>query len=116
MDAGNAAEKIDLIRVTEPDFETAVSSPLLVKGIARGFWFFEASFPVILQDEHGDEIASGIAEAQSSWMTENFVPFKVVLHFSNPVSERGVLIFKKDNPSGLLEHDDELRIPVTFKK
>ena len=47
-------------------------------------------------------------------MTKDFVPFKAELEFSLPSTETGVLILEKDNPSGLPENDDELRIPIRF--
>lgn len=103
-----------------------VSSPLTVTGEARGFWFFEASFPVALTDWDGRIIAEVPAEAQldpsdpsSTWMTEDFVPFKAVLEFDIPPGpgvpvNRGTLILMRDNPSGLPEHDAALEIPVVF--
>ncbi len=114
-DVGNELEKMDLIRINTPRPGMKVESPLTIAGDARGTWFFEASFPVILTDWDGKIIAEGHAEAQSDWMTENFVPFTATLTFTKPsYGERGTLILKKDNPSGLPEHDDALEIPVTF--
>ena len=49
-------------------------------------------------------------------MTEEFVPFRTVLSFEKPEERSpGTLVLKKDNPSGLPEHDAELRIPVTLE-
>lgn len=105
----------DLIRVDVPQSNDYVISPLLVIGEARGNWFFEASFPVRLIDENGEEIASGVAEAQDEWMTEEFVPFEAELIFkSMPTTEKGTLILEKDNPSGLPENAAQLEIPVIF--
>ncbi|MDO8590715.1 MAG: Gmad2 immunoglobulin-like domain-containing protein, partial [bacterium] len=84
---------------------------------ARGNWFFEASFPVMLTDWDGRIIAQGIATAKSEWMTTEFVPFEATLNFTvdkNAYSNRGALILQKDNPSGLPEYDDALEIPVMF--
>lgn len=106
--------KSDLIRVAEPRPGEEIKSPFLVHGEARGYWFFEASFPIHLLDGNGTEIAVGIAQAQKEWMTTEFVPFSVTMQFQKPQTEMGTLVFKKDNPSGLPEHDDELRIPVRF--
>ncbi len=92
-----------------------ISDSLTVTGEARGYWFFEASFPVILEDVDGNEISTGIATAEGEWMTEEFVPFTVTL--TVPPEEAytlGKLRFVKDNPSGLPENDDEMWIPVTF--
>lgn len=112
---GAPVEKPGLIRVSSPLPNAAVTSPLAVTGEARGFWFFEASFPVRLYDEHGREIGLAIAQAQGEWMTENFVPFRAELTFEAPVTESGMLVLEKDNPSGLPEHADELRISVRFR-
>lgn len=109
------SELSDLIRVADPAPDTVISSPLLVAGEARGSWYFEASFPVKLLDGNGKEIASAPAQAKEPWMTENFVPFEVSLEFSRPETSNGYLILKKDNPSGLPEHDRELKIPVRFR-
>jgi hypothetical protein len=114
-DIGNELEKLDLIKTDNPRPNQVVQSPIIVKGQARGFWFFEASFPVKLFDENGNLIASTIAQAKNNWMTENFVPFEAVLVFEFSPTKRGVLVLEKDNPSGLPENADELRIPVEFK-
>lgn len=117
--------KEDLILVESPKPGEEISSPLLISGQARGFWFFEASFPVILVDWDGKIIAQDIATAKSDpdatdgagWMTSEFVPFEAIITFTadkNAHSNKGTLILRKDNPSGLPEHDDALEIPVVF--
>ena len=113
-DLGNLLEKQTIIQLFEPTPNQIVNSPLIIKGQARGTWFFEASFPVKLLDGNGKELAIKPAHAKGEWMTENFVPFEVSLEFQKPETRRGVLILEKDNPSGLAEHADELRIPVKF--
>jgi len=114
---GNELEKRDLIRVNTPRPNAEIESPLTITGEARGYWYFEATFPVILTDWDGRIIAEGYASAQDDWMTEAFVPFTATLEFTvdTSVSNRGSLILKKDNPSGLPEHDDALEFPVYFK-
>ena len=105
----------NLIRVTNPRPNDVVKSPLLVSGEARGYWYFEASFPVKIIDETGKELVIVPAQAKDEWMTEDFVPFGVELVFNSGTAERGTLILQKDNPSGLPEHDDQLEIPIRFK-
>lgn len=114
-------EKADLITLTSPVPNEMVKSPLLIAGQARGNWFFEASFPVILTNWDGLIIAKGIATASSDWMTEEFVPFTATLEFLSPYPmgaedfmKRGSLILQRDNPSGLPENNDALEIPVRF--
>jgi hypothetical protein len=106
----------DLIKLINFIPNQKISSPLTIKGYARGTWFFEASFPVFITNWDGVIISKGIAQAEGDWMTEDFVPFSATLNFDqNQVYSQGFLILKKDNPSGLSEHDDTLEIPVTLE-
>ena len=109
-----ACPKEDLIMVESPRAYEEVSSPLVAKGKARGTWFFEASFPVRLFDGNGKELAVLPAQAKTDWMTTDFVDFEVELNFPTTATKNGYLVFQKDNPSGLPEHDNELRVPVVF--
>jgi len=111
---GNELEKLDLIKIESVRPNQVIISPLYVNGFARGFWFFEASFPIKLYDESGNEIALVVAQAKEDWMTENFVPFEAILEFQAPENRKGTLIFEKDNPSGLPENDDKLEMPIIF--
>jgi len=114
---GNELDKTNLIVVDTPRPNQIISSPLVIKGKARGSWFFEASFPVVLTNWDGLIIASGVASAGEGWMTAEFVPFTAELQFKNPeYKNNGTLILKKDNPSGLPENDDALEIPILFEK
>lgn len=110
-----STSKDNLIRLASPQPNSLVRSPLIIHGQARGTWYFEASFPVRLLDAKGTVIIAQPAQAQSDWMTEDFVPFTSTLTFKTPSTTTGWLVLAKDNPSGLPEHDDELRIPVRFK-
>ena len=118
------ATSTELIRVTTPVPGALVRSPLIVSGQARGNWYFEASFPIRLFDSEGKELAVSVAQAQGdpaspdgvNWMTTEFVPFETKLIFISPPTSRvGTLVLQKDNPSGLSEYDNELRIPVRFE-
>ncbi len=109
--------------VIEPIIEVSVSSPLpgdlvvsplTVIGRARGGWFFEASLPVSLVDEDGNVIIAHYGQAESDWMTPDFVPFRSELVFETEAAT-GYLVIAKDNPSGLPENDDKIMIPVKFK-
>ncbi|MBI2120554.1 MAG: hypothetical protein HYT94_02945 [Parcubacteria group bacterium] len=104
----------NLIQVESLHAGDRVQSPLIVTGQARGNWFFEASFPIKILDKDGIMIGQGHAEAQDEWMTENFVPWKATVSFIAPASGGGEAVFMKDNPSGLPEHDAEVRVPVLF--
>ena len=116
-------KKANIIKVSSPAGMSVVTSPLSLTGQARGNWYFEASAPVSLVNWDGLIIADGYVTAQGEWMTEDLVPFAGSLPFTSPYKagdpdfmKRGTIIFKKDNPSGLPEHDDALEIPVLFAK
>jgi len=114
-DIGNELEKIELIISAFPRPGNMIKSPLIATGQARGYWFFEASFPVYVLNNRNQVIGVGFATADDEWMTENFVPFSAEVQFDSKGAKNGFVILKKDNPSGLSEHDDELRIPVKFE-
>jgi len=111
---GNTIEKRDLIVLESVQPNEKITSPITLKGRARGYWYFEASFPVEVLDGNGNKIGQGLATAQDEWMTEDFVPFEAPVTFTTPTTANGTLVLHKDNPSGLPEHDDKLLIPVTF--
>lgn len=104
----------NLITVESPLPGSVVGSPLVIKGQARGNWYFEASFPVELLGANNQVLAQGVAQAQGDWMTENYVPFVVTLNYSSTETS-GRLVLKKDNPSGDPSHDRSLVIPLTLK-
>ncbi|HAO64538.1 TPA: hypothetical protein DCQ44_00985 [Candidatus Taylorbacteria bacterium] len=104
----------DLIHVTTPLPDVLVQSPFVVTGEARGPWYFEASFPVKVYDSNGKELGSVAAQAKGNWTTNDFVPFEASLTFSAPTTEKGTIVFQKDNPSGLPANDQSVSIPVFF--
>lgn len=71
------------------------------------------------QCRHGNEtFVEGIATAKGDWMTAEFVPYEAKLLFAvdpDAYSDRGTLILKKSNASGLPEHDDAIEIPVVLR-
>lgn len=104
------------VRLSSPRPHAVVSSPLTVRGEARGQWFFEADFPVRLVDESGAEIAGSVARARGEWMTEDFAPFEASLSFEEPAGGTGLLVLDRANPSGLAENAAQVAIPVRFRE
>jgi hypothetical protein len=92
-----------------------ITSPFQINGKARGFWFFEASFPIKLIDENNNILTIGIAQAKGNWMTSDFVDFEAKIEFFAENDGKGFLIFNRDNPSGLSENNEEFRLPVIIK-
>ncbi len=104
----------DMIKVTSPLPKAKISSPLSIEGVARGNWYFEASFPISLVDASGTVVASGVGKAEGDWMTTEYVPFTSTLSWTAVKAGSGILILKRDNPSGLKENDASVSIPVRF--
>ncbi len=95
------------ILLSAPMPSEIINSPYQLRGFAPGNWYFEASFPIILKSEDGFVIAETYAQAQSDWMTSEMVPFIAELNYIIDSPQEAMLIFKKDNPSGLPENDSE---------
>jgi hypothetical protein len=112
--AGHCREAFILVESPAPG--AVIKSPLSIRGRARGTWFFEGDFPVVLEDTNGNIVANGFVTAQGDWMTKEFVPFAGTLSFAgHDQTDRGSLVFKKDNPSDQRELDDAMAIPVFFQ-
>ena len=108
------SEELVLPTVVTPLPNAKITSPFTITGSAVGNWFFEASFPIVLKDADGIVLATTSAVAQSDWMVTTPVPFTATLTFATATASTGVLILRKDNPSGLMENDAQIEIPVTF--
>jgi hypothetical protein len=100
--------------LSTPQPGDTIASPVTVSGQALGTWFFEASFPIKVTDNSGNQLGIGIATAQADWMTTGFVPFTANIVFNPGANTQGKLVLMKDNPSGLPANDDSIEIPVQF--
>jgi hypothetical protein len=102
--------------VVELPFPGAVTGKeFSVIGKARGTWFFEASFPIEVLDKDGKSLFVAIAQAQGEWMTKEFVLFKADIKIPQSYIGKATLVLKKDNPSGLPEHDASIAFPITIE-
>ena len=106
---------VDLIVVDLPFPGAVTGKEFVVTGKARGTWYFEASFPVQILDKDGKVLVALPAQAQGDWMTENFVPFKVVVKVPNTYIGPATLVLRKDNPSGLPEKEAYISFPITIE-
>ena len=104
---------IVLKNLKENDF---ITSPLVIKGEARGTWFNEGSFPVILTDGDGLIIAETQTTVNSNWKTDDYVEFEAYLEFTTPevYKTNGHLIFQNANQADSLE-ESAYEITVHFK-
>lgn len=105
----------DNIKVTSPTPGSVTGKPITVMGEARGGWYFEASFPIEVRNSAGAVIATGHAEAQSDWMTSEFVPFVGTIAIPANYIGEAVLVFMNDNPSGMSENARSVSFPITIE-
>ena len=92
----------------------AITSPLHIKGRAKGNWFFEANLPVVLKDQSGQVLAQQGLHAIGNWMTTDYVEFDETISFTSPGPEYGTLTISKDNPSGDPQNDASFVVPLLF--
>src|SRR3989344_3404023 len=105
----------DLITVELPFPGAVTGKEFSVIGKARGVWFFEASFPIDVLDKDGKILVQTFATAQGEWMTNDFVPFKGEVKVPESYIGPATLILRKDNASGLPEHDASVSFPFVIE-
>lgn len=103
------------IMVEQPVAGASVSRSFALTGSARGSWYFEASFPIEVVDENGNQIFKSYVQAQGEWMTEEFVPFAASITIPGDYRGPARLILHSDNASGLPEHDKSVSIPIVME-
>ena len=104
------------IVVTLPFPGAVTGKSFSVTGKARGYWFFEASFPVRVLDKDGAQIAVGLAApVDGEWMTTEFVDFEAKLVVPETYMGPATLVLEKDNPSGEADKDASVSFPFTVE-
>lgn len=98
------------IKVTQPQPDSLVSSPMLVKGQAR---VFENTFQMVLKDSAGKEVVKKTV-TYSAADAGQFGDFGELLLFDNPKTDKGTLeVFDLSAKDGAVQ--DLVSIPVKFK-
>ena len=105
----------DEIRITIPVFNQTLTSPFIIKGEAKGTWFFEGDFPIHLFTIDHHLITTAIASTEYDWMTESFIPFEATLSFDTPIDQNGYILIQNNNPSDNIQLNKMIRIPIRFK-
>ena len=103
----------DFIVVHTPQPFEKVTGTLVIKGEARGTFFFEADFPVEVVLENG-EVIQHYAMADDEWMTEEFVPFTSTIDISGLEPQDVTIKLHRNNPSDNRENDMVMELPVTI--
>jgi len=105
----------DMITVELPFPGAVTGKEFSVIGEARGTWYFEASFPIEVLDADGNTLATGYAQAEGDWMTEEFVPFRGEITVPESYIGPATLVLHNDNASGLPERNRSVSFPITIE-
>lgn len=100
--------------VDAPERDALVPKTFTVTGTAPGPWFFEASFPIEVRSATGTVLAIAVATALTDWMTTDDVAFKADIDVTG-YSGAATLVLRRDNASGLPEHDASVSIPIVVE-
>jgi hypothetical protein len=63
-------------------------------------------------------LGEGVAKTTDDWaraaVSGEKIPFSATVTFKKGKNNRGYLVLKQDNPSGLPENEHAIKIPVSF--
>jgi len=104
--------KIGDVLLDSPKELSTVGNTFKVKMQALGYWFFEATLVVRVENEKGEKIYFESAESIGEWMTPNLVPFEKEIKLPESIKGNITLIVSGSNASGLPEHEKEARFPL----
>jgi len=110
IDSKKNAEGIN-IRISSPYVNATIKSPLKITGEAKD-WYIDDSFEIMLLDENGNTMATGIAKAVEDVEDNVYIKFEAELEFDAQEIEAGDLIFQK---SAEAESPGSFSFPVFFK-
>ena len=103
----------DSVRIATPASGASLRDSFLLKGAARGPWYFEGEVPFQIVTDTDAVLVDGYVSAKSEWMILGFVPFEKTIRL--PTVSKATpanLVIRKNNPTGLSRHDDSVRIPI----
>ena len=91
----------------------------VIEGTAPGYWFFEGTFPVSLQDINGNTFTTIPAKTDEDWMITEHSTFTVTMPETFSYTGVGSILFRKDDPSDgeapFNPEKDQLLVPVIFE-
>ena len=108
----------DDITIELPFPGATVGHTFSVFGAARGRWFTNGSFPVVVLSPAGDVVGGSGAATNppgGDWMTDEFVNYKTTIVLPDTFKGPATLVLKKDNLSGLARNDGSISIQITVQ-
>ena len=100
-----------MLTVTSPQQGAFVAHTFQLEGKARGSWYFEGTFPLVIENESGVVLETIPIRAQGDWQTPDLVPFSETIQLPY-YSGNANLILKKANLSSGSSEDASLTIPI----
>ncbi|MBT4385057.1 hypothetical protein HOD30_04910 [Candidatus Peregrinibacteria bacterium] len=102
------------VNVSVPASGAEVSSPFLVSGTAPGFWYIEAQIILELRDADGKMLDYKSVMTYDDWMIEEAVSFDGELSFEVSETTNATIVVRRENVSGLPEHEMSFEMPVVL--
>lgn len=108
------SSKGDVVLVLDPDSGDTIGCGVTVMGTVPSSWVFEDNFPISVEDPEGNDVMAGYAKSYGDSMSQDKVDFSGSIKCIgvNCYSGDVFLVIHKENPSGLTENDDSVRIPL----
>lgn len=99
--------------LTNPLPNSELGCEFILSGKMPNGWFFEASFrySIVVNDK---EILSGLVQTEDDYTITKMPFFSTNIICNEECYGESEIVLRNDNPSGLLENEDEYRIPVKF--
>ncbi len=102
--------------VFQPQAQQKILPPLTITGQARGYWFYNNEFPVIVYDSTDTAIAYGVAKTTADTNTKEFLPFTAVIEEYTflPAKKRGYILFQRSTGDIQQGRQNTARVPIQF--
>ncbi len=107
------------IVVYQPQPNEKVDMPFSITGQARGYWFYDNAFPIILYDNTKTAIAYGTATTTAEIPNseyEEFVPFSGTFDEYEflPVKKKGYILFQRSTGNLETGRNSTVTLPIRF--
>lgn len=105
----------DKIVIDTPTPGAVTGKTFSIKGKARGNWYSEAVFPVLVLDMSGKTLTQVQAHADGEWMTEALSPWTANVTVPDSYTGAATIVVTNDNPSGDPSRDASASFPITIE-
>lgn len=91
-----------------------IQSPLDIQVNSEGEWGgFEGELGTVeLFDTQSTRLGLCVLSTTENWMVKGPVHYNCILEFDDSSTSTGKLVFRNNNPTGMVEHDKSFEIPI----